>query len=90
MNVIEPLGRSRAEDDSDDRARNADIEDDRSVSERIAFGPALGLAFSNNDHTPNLLFTYKDKEREASVIRINRAVFAAFIVKFSRMFDLLR
>jgi len=71
--VLDPLGEQNA-------ASRPDMEDARSISERIAFGPALGLAFSDNDHTPNLVFTYKDKEREASVIRINRAVFAAFIV----------
>ena len=49
------------------------------ISERIAFAPALGLALSANDHTPNLVFTYKDKEQKASVIRINRMVFAIFV-----------
>jgi Tfp pilus assembly PilM family ATPase len=49
------------------------------VSERIAFAPALGLALSGNDHTPNLISIYKDKEREANVIRINRTVLAIFI-----------
>lgn len=56
-----------------------DVDDRRSVSERIAFGAALGLALSDNGRTPNLIFTYKDKEREASVRRINRAVLAVFI-----------
>jgi type IV pilus assembly protein PilM len=56
-----------------------DVEDAHCISERIAFGPALGLALSDNQHTPNLMFTYRDRDREASVIRINRAVFAAFI-----------
>jgi hypothetical protein len=55
------------------------VEDTRCLSERIAFGPALGLALSDNRHTPNLIFTYRDRDREASVIRINRSVFAAFI-----------
>ncbi|MCX7634222.1 MAG: hypothetical protein N2Z74_00570 [Syntrophales bacterium] len=50
-----------------------------SITERIAFTPALGVAFSGNDHTPNMLFTYKDKEREAAVSRINKAVFITFI-----------
>ncbi len=53
--------------------------DTPSISERIAFAPALGLALSANDHTPNLMFTYKDKDQEASIIRINRMVFAIFI-----------
>jgi Tfp pilus assembly PilM family ATPase len=63
-----------------DPASGMDMEDANSISERIAFGPALGLAFSGNDHTPNLMFTYKDKEREASIARINMAVFAVFII----------
>lgn len=56
-----------------------DDQDNDCISERISSGPALGLALSDNRHTPNLMFTYKDKEREASVIRINRIVFAAFM-----------
>ncbi len=56
-----------------------DIDDLHRVSERIAFGQALGLALSDNQWTPNQLLTYKDKEREVSIRRINRAVFAAFI-----------
>lgn len=62
-----------------DPASCLDMEDISCIAERIAFGPALGMAFSGNDHTPNLMFTYKDKEREASVSRINMAVFAVFM-----------
>lgn len=71
--ALDPLGEQN-------EASCLEMGEARSVSERIAFGPALGLALSDNDRTPNLLFTYKDRERKASVIRINRAVFAAFIV----------
>lgn len=71
--VLDPLGEQNA-------VSCPDAEDARCISERIAFGPALGLAFSDNGHTPNLMFTWKDKEREASVIRINRVVFATFIL----------
>lgn len=56
-----------------------DVDDLHCVSERIAFGQALGLALSDNERTPNLMLTYKDKERETSIRRINRAVFAIFI-----------
>jgi len=56
-----------------------DVDDSNHLSERIAFGPALGLALSNREKTPNLIFTNKDKERDASIKRINKAVFAAFI-----------
>jgi hypothetical protein len=57
----------------------ADEGDINCVSERVALGPALGLALSSNERTPNLMFTYKDKERETSIKRINQAVFAGFI-----------
>ncbi len=54
--------------------------DDRHcLPERIAFTPAFGVALSDNNYTPNLIFTTRDKEREASVQRINRGVLAAFI-----------
>lgn len=56
-----------------------DVDDRDCLSERIAFGPALGLALSDNHHTPNLMFTYRDREREGSITRINRSVFAVFI-----------
>lgn len=50
-----------------------------SVSERIAFAPALGMALSDNKLTPNFIFTYRDKELEASVKHINRLIFMVFI-----------
>ncbi len=56
-----------------------DVDDSDRLSERIAFGPALGLALSDKEKTPNLIFTYKEKERDASVKRINKSVFAVFI-----------
>ena len=52
----------------------------QSLSERIAFGPALGMALSDNAYTPNLLFTYKDKERAAGIVRFNRAALGVFVV----------
>ena len=51
----------------------------QSLSERIAFGPALGMALSDNEYTPNLLFTYKDKERTAGIARFNRAALGVFV-----------
>jgi Tfp pilus assembly PilM family ATPase len=70
--VLDPLSEQ-------DAAACPDLSDRRCISERIAFGPALGLALSDNRYTPNLIFTYKDREKAASVVRINRAVFAAFL-----------
>lgn len=55
-----------------------DVEDARCLSERIAFTPALGMALSHNDYTPNLLFTYKEKEAATVVSRWNRALLAGF------------
>jgi len=51
------------------------------VSERVSvsFGPAVGMALSHNSHTPNFIFTSKDKERLASTTRINRSIFVVFI-----------
>ena len=50
------------------------------VSDRVALIPALGLAFSDNKYTPNLLFKYKDKEKLAGTLRITNAVFAFLIL----------
>lgn len=71
--VLDPL----SVQDSIPVSRNVD--DSNSLSERIAFAPALGIALSDNNHTPNLLFTHKEKESEASVKRINQAVFTGFM-----------
>lgn len=50
-----------------------------SISERMAYTPALGLALADDIHTPNLLFTHRDKEKVADVARINRTIFMGFI-----------
>lgn len=71
--VLDPLG----ERDSIPACR--DVEDAHCLSERIAFSAALGMALADNDYTPNLLFTYKDKEWAAGVTRFNRAAFAVLI-----------
>ncbi|PIQ46105.1 MAG: hypothetical protein COW04_04000, partial [Deltaproteobacteria bacterium CG12_big_fil_rev_8_21_14_0_65_43_10] len=49
------------------------------VSERIAFGPALGMALSSRSRTPNLIFTYREKDKLESVTRINRSIFIEFL-----------
>jgi hypothetical protein len=51
-----------------------------SVSEQSAFAPAMGMALADNSRTPNFLFTYKDKRLGVRNQRINRAVFAAFLM----------
>ncbi len=49
-------------------------------SERVALAPALGIALSDSVRTPNLLFTYKDKESARAVKRINTAIFILFLI----------
>jgi type IV pilus assembly protein PilM len=50
------------------------------ASERSAFVPAMGMALSRNELTPNFLYTYKDKQKAANSQRINRVVFAGFFL----------
>ena len=50
-----------------------------SVSERLAFTPALGLAISDNTYTPNMIFRHREKEKAAVVAVANRVIFAVFI-----------
>lgn len=52
------------------------------ISARAAYVPALGLALSDNLHTPNLSFTYKDKEHDAKVGWINRSIIFGFVTFF--------
>jgi len=48
------------------------------AAERIAFAPALGVALSSNEYTPNFIFTHEDKEKKSRTTSLNRGVFAAF------------
>ncbi|MFH1080788.1 MAG: pilus assembly protein PilM [Pseudomonadota bacterium] len=47
-----------------------------SLSERISLLPALGMALSDNAHTPNLLFTAKNKRQVVKIARVNRILIA--------------
>jgi hypothetical protein len=49
-----------------------------SISERVSLVPALGLALSDNKRTPNAIFTYREKNRDIRVKRINRGIFSSF------------
>lgn len=51
-----------------------------SMSEQSSFAPAMGMALADNSRTPNFLFTYKDKRKAARNQRINRMVFATFLL----------
>jgi type IV pilus assembly protein PilM len=47
----------------------------KKMDERESFVPAIGMALSQNGFTPNFLFTHKEKEKLASIDRLNRLVF---------------
>ncbi|MGD2038882.1 MAG: pilus assembly protein PilM [Desulfobacterales bacterium] len=51
-----------------------------SMSEQSSFAPAMGMALADNARTPNFLFTYKDKGKVVRNQRINRMVFAIFLL----------
>ena len=66
--ILNPLDRNLSGIDGNVRTE--------SLSERVALTPALGMALSDKTHTPNLLFTYKDKQRQTKMNLINIGAFA--------------
>ena len=50
------------------------------VSEQSSYIPAMGMALASNMLTPNFLYTYKDKQKAVRSQRVNRAVFAGFLL----------
>lgn len=50
-----------------------------SVTERSQFALCLGLALSDSDRTPNLLFTYRQKKAKLISGRLNKGIIAACI-----------
>jgi len=49
------------------------------LSEKEAFAPAIGMALSNNNLTPNFIYTYKDKLKTENARKVNRGIFAGII-----------
>jgi len=52
----------------------------RSLSERENFTHAYGLALSDMSHTPNLLYTYRQKEVDRQVKKVNYGVISTFAI----------
>lgn len=50
-----------------------------SVSEGVLLSPALGFALSTNQRTPNAIFTYVEKRKEAIATRVNRFIVLSFV-----------
>ena len=51
-----------------------------SITDRASFISVLGLALSDLSYTPNLIFTYSDKEKLKSIRSVNHAIISAFVV----------
>ncbi len=50
-----------------------------SLPEKVLLSPALGFALSDNRYTPNVIFTYANKNKEAIANRVNKAIFFSFL-----------
>ncbi|MBN1363962.1 MAG: hypothetical protein JW976_04065 [Syntrophaceae bacterium] len=55
---------------------------DKSLSslDRILISPALGFSLSDNNRTPNAIFTYLEKNQEISMKQANKFAFVSFLV----------
>lgn len=51
-----------------------------SISERALYAAAIGVALWTDDHTPNLLYTCREKESAKRTNWLNRIVFAVFLL----------
>ena len=51
-----------------------------SVVERMEYNLVVALALSDNSHTPNLLYTFRDKERERSALAVDKAIYIVTIL----------
>jgi type IV pilus assembly protein PilM len=58
------------------------------LSEKEAFAPAIGMALSNNNLTPNFIYTYKDKQKAENVRKVNRGIFASILCFLAICFGL--
>ena len=54
------------------------VHESLSLSEKVSLVPVLGLSFSDNIRTPNVIFTYREKNKEIRIKRINRGIFVSF------------
>jgi len=57
---------------------SSDIAESIALADRMALVPSLGLSLSDSQRTPNLIFTYQEKNKEISIKKVNRGIFAAF------------
>jgi type IV pilus assembly protein PilM len=55
---------------------SSEVSNPESASIRASFAPTIGVALSNNSFTPNLIFTYKDKQKLGNIRFFNRTIFS--------------
>ena len=67
-------------------------DDELSVIWQDLFVPAIGIALSANSYTPNLNYTYKEKEKELKGKQTNKYIFTGFItiIAFLSLFLLMQ
>ncbi|MCG6533400.1 MAG: pilus assembly protein PilM [Syntrophales bacterium LBB04] len=53
---------------------------DTVFEKRDSFVPAFGIALSDNAYTPNFIYTYKEKNKAAYVVKVNRAVLSGLMM----------
>jgi len=72
LDVFDPMGAASALDDG--------ISPPPSVTERESYLPAVGLALSRNDRTPNFLHTYKEKGKAETARRISSVIYIGLLL----------
>ena len=72
LDVFDPMGAGAA------LAEN--ISPPPSITERESYLPAVGLALSRNDRTPNFLYTYKDKGKVETARRISSGIYFTLLL----------
>ncbi len=71
IDVFDPMG--------GDSPISGDIAAPETRAEREAFLPAVGLALSSGEQTPNFIFTYRDKDQSAKNHQTNQSLLAVLI-----------
>ena len=79
MEVNDPL-------DPDKNPYLGDVTVPESVSIRAVYALAVGITLSDNDYTPNFIFTYKDKKRKNTIAIISRSIFFTTMLTLSIAF----
>lgn len=74
------LPRERFDPFSTDAQFLVEVSGPTSDAERESYAPAIGMALSDNSHTPNFLFTFKEKAEAAKSQFLNKAIMICFYV----------